>query len=88
MRRQCEIETANARNEILSKGERKMIDYLEIIDKIQDIRTENNKSWMDILRIAFTYAPDETFLVFKVILQHDKEINDCWATALDMKDNK
>ena len=40
---------------------------LEIIDDIQNIRKKNNVNWMDILRIAFTHAPEETREVFKRI---------------------
>ena len=58
------------------------VDYLKIIDDVQKIRYKNNKSWMDILRIAFKHAPDETLVVLKDILKHDKEINDCWADVL------
>ena len=32
---------------------------LEIIDKIEQIRSKNNINWMNILRLAFKYAPDE-----------------------------
>ena len=58
------------------------VDYIKIIDEVQAIRTKNNKSWMDVLRIAFKYAPDETLVVLKDILKHDKEINDCWSNVL------
>ncbi len=50
-------------------------DLLEVIDQIQEIRSRNNKNWMDILRIAFKYAPDETREVFKNITECDIEIN-------------
>ena len=30
-----------------------MLTDMEIIDKIQDIRSKNNVNWMDILRLAF-----------------------------------
>ena len=39
----------------------KSIDYyLTIIDEIEKVRKKNNVNWMDILRIAITYAPDKT----------------------------
>tara|TARA_R110000824_G_scaffold36287_2_gene112964 strand:+ start:21189 stop:21392 length:204 start_codon:yes stop_codon:yes gene_type:complete len=49
---------------------------LEIIDEIQKIRGKNNVNWMDILRIAFTYAPKETRGVFKRITNDDNLINE------------
>ncbi|MBT6112550.1 MAG: hypothetical protein HOH03_02970, partial [Candidatus Marinimicrobia bacterium] len=33
--------------------------YLTIIDEIEKARTRNNVKWMDILRLAFTHAPEE-----------------------------
>jgi hypothetical protein len=48
---------------------------LEIIDEIQKVRGKNNVNWMDILRIAFIYAPEETREVFKRITDDDNIIN-------------
>ena len=33
--------------------------YLKIIDEIEKVRTRNNVNWMDLLRLAFTHAPEE-----------------------------
>jgi folate-dependent phosphoribosylglycinamide formyltransferase PurN len=52
----------------------KMTD-LEIINEIQKVRGKNNVNWMDILRIAFTHAPEETREVFKRITNDDNIIN-------------
>lgn len=49
---------------------------LEIIDEIQKIRGKNNVNWMDILRVAFTHAPEETREVFKRITNDDNLINE------------
>ena len=49
---------------------------LEIIDDIQNIRKKNNVNWMDILRIAFKHAPEETREVFKRITSDDNKINE------------
>lgn len=49
---------------------------LDIISEIEKIRGNNNVNWMDILRIAFTYAPDETRKVFKKITDDDNLINE------------
>ena len=37
---------------------------LKVIDQIESIRKKNNKNWMDILRIAFKFAPEKTSFVF------------------------
>ena len=47
---------------------------ISIIDEIQSIRSKNNVNWMDILRIAFHHAPDETRKVFKKISNEDSQI--------------
>lgn len=49
---------------------------LEIIDRIEKVRTNNNVNWMDILRIAITYAPKETKAVLKRINEDDNKISD------------
>ena len=38
---------------------KKIEQYLKIIDEIEKVRTRNNVNWMDILRLAFTHAPEE-----------------------------
>lgn len=47
---------------------------IEIIDEIQSIRSKNNINWMNILRIAFQYAPKKTREVFKQISKEDNRI--------------
>jgi hypothetical protein len=49
---------------------------LEIIDEIQKVRNKNNVNWMDVLKIAFTYAPQKTREVFKRITNDDNLINE------------
>ncbi len=46
-----------------------------IINKIQKIRSKNNTSWMQILKIAFKHSPDETAKVLSKIYLDDKRIN-------------
>jgi|TARA_B100000768_G_scaffold147002_1_gene140304 hypothetical protein len=47
---------------------------IDIIDEIQSIRSKNNINWMNILKIAFKYAPEETRKVFKNIAKEDNSI--------------
>jgi hypothetical protein len=49
--------------------------YLLIIDQIEAVRTKNNKNWMDLLRLAFKYAPEEASEIFNEIFKEDKEVN-------------
>ena len=50
--------------------------YLEIIDEIEKVRTENNVNWMDVLRLAFTHAPEEAKELMKKIDHEDSRISD------------
>ena len=50
--------------------------YLKIIDEIEKIRTENNVNWMDVLRLAFIHAPDETKKLMKKINEEDSRISE------------
>ena len=49
--------------------------YLKIINSIEKVRRKNNKNWMDILRIAFKFAPEKTAGVLAQIYHQDKKIN-------------
>ena len=59
------------------KNKNKQIEhYLTIIDEIEKIRTKNNVNWMDVLRLAFTYAPDEAKKLMKKINEEDNRISE------------
>lgn len=47
----------------------------KIINSIQSIRSKNNKYWMDLLRLAFKFAPKKASLIVKKINSHDKKIS-------------
>tara|TARA_Y100000816_G_C25728751_1_gene383897 strand:+ start:4 stop:204 length:201 start_codon:yes stop_codon:yes gene_type:complete len=49
--------------------------YNSIINKIQNTRKKNNKNWMDLMRIAFKYQPNQAKIVVKKIFSDDKKIN-------------
>ena len=36
--------------------------HINLIKKIQKIRSRNNANWMNILKLAFKYAPKEAIL--------------------------
>jgi len=50
--------------------------YMEIIDEIEKVRTGNNVNWMDVLRLAFTHAPEEAKELMKKIDHEDSRISD------------
>tara|TARA_B100001175_G_scaffold307527_1_gene306857 strand:+ start:278 stop:481 length:204 start_codon:yes stop_codon:yes gene_type:complete len=53
----------------------KISKYLNIINKIEKVRSKNNVNWMDVLRLALTHAPDETIKLMKEINKKDKKIS-------------
>ena len=54
---------------------KKVKKYLNIIDKIEKVRTKNNVNWMDVLRLALKNSPDETIKLMKEINKKDKKIS-------------
>lgn len=49
--------------------------YIKIIDQIENIRKNNNSNWMDILRVAYTYAPKKTAKIMAKIYNDDSKIS-------------
>ena len=54
---------------------KKKINKIKIINQIEKVRKKNNKNWMDILRIAFKYAPNQASKVLSEIYKEDKRLN-------------
>tara|TARA_Y100000748_G_scaffold283334_1_gene264305 strand:+ start:2959 stop:3162 length:204 start_codon:yes stop_codon:yes gene_type:complete len=50
--------------------------YLKIIDEIEKVRSKNNVNWMDVLRLAFKNAPNESKELMKKINQEDNRISE------------
>ena len=61
---------------------KKIKQYLNIIDEIEKVRTRNNVNWMDILRLAFIHAPEDAKELMKKINTADDEISDLLKTLL------
>ncbi len=53
---------------------KKKINYNKIFNNIEKIRSRNNKNWIDILRLAFKYSPNEAKKIFKQIVDKDKKL--------------
>lgn len=49
--------------------------YLQIIDKIEKVRSKNNVNWMNVLRIALKHAPSQTIKLMRNINHKDKKIS-------------
>ena len=49
--------------------------YNNVINKVQRIRAKNNKNWMDLLKLAFKYAPKEASKIMEKINVSDNQIS-------------
>ena len=55
---------------------KKKRNYLKIIKQIiENVRSKNNKNWMDLYRLAFSKAPEQSIEIIKKNLKKDKEIS-------------
>ena len=57
------------------KNKKKINYYLKIIKQIENTRKTNNVNWMDILRLAFKFSPNEAKKIMEKIHQDDGKIS-------------
>ncbi len=57
--------------------------YLKIIDEIEKVRSRNNVNWMDVLRLAFTHAPNQSKELMKKINMADDQISELLKKLMD-----
>ena len=50
--------------------------HINLIKKIQKIRSRNNKNWMDLLRLSLKLDFKSTSKILKDIVSDDKKISD------------
>ena len=50
--------------------------FLKIIDQIEKCRSKNNSNWMNLLRLAYSKAPEEAIKIFSQIYKEDKVISE------------
>tara|TARA_Y100001970_G_scaffold36624_1_gene45240 strand:+ start:3224 stop:3412 length:189 start_codon:yes stop_codon:yes gene_type:complete len=46
----------------------------KIFDKIQNIRSKNNKNWMDLLRLSYETNPKKTLKILSNIISKDQAL--------------
>ena len=63
------------RDTILMKKKLNKYNYIKLIGNIESIRKKNNSNWMDILKIAFQYAPEKTSKIMAQIYREDSNIS-------------
>lgn len=55
-------------------SKKKIQSYLNIIKKIEKVRSRNNNNWMELYRLAFDLAPEKAIKIIKKILVEDRKI--------------
>ena len=60
---------------IKKRNNKNIKSYLAIIKQIETVRSKNNKNWMDLYRLAFAVAPDESVKIIEKILSRDKSVS-------------
>ena len=63
------------KNLYIMKKNLKKKNFNKIINDIEKIRKKNNTNWMDILRVAFKYSPNETARIISQIYKEDSKIS-------------
>ena len=56
---------------------------LKVGEQIEKIREENNKNWIDLIRLAVTHAPEEAKVIMNRINKHDENINELFQQLSD-----
>ena len=59
----------------MKKNLNKVKTGLSLINKIQNIRTKNNRNWMDLLRLSLKLDFNSTSKILKEICKEDKRIS-------------
>ena len=59
----------------MKKNVNKIREGLKIVNQIQNIRSKNNKNWMDLLRLSLRIDFDSTSKILKEICKDDKRIS-------------
>jgi rubrerythrin len=47
---------------------------MDLIDQIEETRAQNNRCWMDLLRLAIEAEPEKAKQILEQIEQHDNQI--------------
>ena len=59
---------------------------LKLINEIQNIRSKNNKNWMDLLKLSLRLDFDKTSKIIKEICKDDKRISNIAQKIYKLKD--
>ncbi len=57
------------------KKDKNILRALKLLDKIEKVRSKNNKNWMDILRLSIKLDYKNTSILIKEIYKQDTKIS-------------
>ncbi len=70
----------------MKKVSKKINRGIKLVNKIQNIRSKNNKNWMDLLRLSLKLDFDSTSKILKEICKDDKRISNLAQKIYKLKD--
>ena len=70
----------------MKKVSKKINQGIKLVNKIQNIRSKNNKNWMDLLRLSLKLDFDSTSKILKEICKDDKRISNLAQKIYKLKD--
>ena len=70
----------------MKPGSKKIKKGLILINQIQNIRSKNNKNWMDLLRLSLRLDFKNTSKILKEICKDDKRISSLAKKIYKLKD--
>ena len=70
----------------MKKVSKKINRGIKLVNKIQYIRSKNNKNWMDLLRLSLKLDFDSTSKILKEICKDDKRISNLAQKIYKLKD--
>ena len=70
----------------MKKVSKKISQGIKLVNQIQNIRSKNNKNWMDLLRLSLKLDFDTTSKIIKEICKDDKRISNLAQKIYKLKD--
>ena len=70
----------------MKKVSKKISQGIKLVNEIQNIRSKNNKNWMDLLRLSLKLDFNTTSKIIKEICKDDKRISSLAQKIYKLKD--
>lgn len=70
----------------MKKVSKKISQGIKLVNEIQNIRSKNNKNWMDLLRLSLKLDFDTTSKIIKEICKDDKRISNLAQKIYKLRD--